>query len=128
MGVKPMAKAADILSGPFDPGGQPEIISPHKMLTGLFSWNVAAGSTISKAVLAERERYRDYYRWPKAKYILQLADQIGLDFEVPFGRYLGHGGPSGFNEEQLDVITNAAAASQVTEPSTEVDPGNWTGG
>ena len=110
-----MTKTVDILRGPFDPGGQPEIVSPHKMLVGLFSWNVAGGSTISKAILADRERYRDYYQWPKAKYILQLADRIGFDFEVPFGRYLGHDGPIGFNDEQLDVVTNAAAASQVTQ-------------
>ena len=38
-----------------------------------------------------------------------------LDFEVPFGGYLGHGGEIGFNDEQLDVVTSAAALSQITK-------------
>lgn len=110
-----MAKTVDMLQGPFDPGGQPEMQSPHKMLVGLFAWNVSGGGTISKAVLADPARYRDYWQWPRAKRLLQLAEQVGFDFEVPFGRYLGHGGVTGFNDEQLDVITSAAALSQVTE-------------
>jgi dimethylsulfone monooxygenase len=106
---------ADIFKGPLDPGGQPEIESPNKLLLGLFAWNVSCGATISKAVLADRARYRDYWQWPHASRLVQQAEQAGFDFEVPFGRYLGHGGEIGFNDEQLDVVASAAALSQITK-------------
>lgn len=110
-----MSITANTLTGPFDPGGQPQIVSPHKVLLGLFAWNVACGGTISKAVLADPHRYRDYWQWPRAASLVQEAERAGFDFEVPFGRYLGHGGQIGFNDEQLDVITSAAALSQTTK-------------
>ncbi len=110
-----MSITADIFKGPLDPGGQPEIESPNKVLLGLFAWNVSCGATISKAVLADRERYRDYWQWPHASRLVQQAEQAGFDFEVPFGRYLGHGGEIGFNDEQLDVVASAAALSQITK-------------
>ena len=61
-------------------------------------------ATILKAVLADRERYRDYWQWPHASRLVQQAEQAGFVFEVPFGRYLGHGGEIGFNDERLDVV------------------------
>ena len=108
------AKTVDIIRGPFDPGGQPEAESPHKMLLGLFGWNVSGGVTISKATLADRERYRDYWQWDNASRLLQLADRA-LDFEVPCGRYAGHGGPTGFNDEQSEAISSTAALTQITD-------------
>ncbi len=109
-----MSVSVDIFQGPFDPGGQPEIRNSNKILLGLFAWNVSCGATISKAVLTEPKRYRDYWQWPEASQLVQNAERAGFDFEVPFGRYVGHGGEIGFNDEQLDVITSAAALSQLT--------------
>ena len=104
---------ADIFKGPLDPGGQPEIKeSNNKLLLGLFAWRCSACRPQSlKAVLADRERYQDYWQWPHASRLVQQAEQAGFDFEVPFGRYLGHGREIGFNDEQLDVVVSAAALS-----------------
>ena len=50
--------------------------------------------------------------FPKLQY--ERLDETGIDFAVPFGRWLGHGGVTRFNEDQLDLVSTAAALSQVT--------------
>ena len=86
-----------ITRGPFDPGGQPQVDSPHPLVLGLFAWNLTGGATISKAVQADPARYRDFWHWDTARYLVQFAERIGFEFQVPFGRWLGHGGPTRFN-------------------------------
>ena len=100
--------------GPFDPGGQPQVDSPHPLVLGLFAWNLTGGATISKAVQADPARYRDFWHWDTARYLVQFAERIGFEFQVPFGRWLGHGGPTRFNEDQLDFLTTAAALAPLT--------------
>ena len=94
-----MGKRVDITAGPFDPGGQPVIESENKVLLGVFAWNLAGGTSITKAVLLDPERRRDYWAWPQATHLMREADRIGCEFEVPFGRWLGHDGVTGFNEQ-----------------------------
>ena len=55
-----MAKRVDITRGPFEPGGQPVLVSDNKIYLGLFAWNISCGIAISKAVLLDPERRRDY--------------------------------------------------------------------
>ena len=109
-----MGKRVDITAGPFDPGGQPVIESENKVLLGVFAWNLAGGTSITKAVLLDPERRRDYWAWPQATHLMREADRIGCEFEVPFGRWLGHDGVTGFNEQALDFLTASAGLAPIT--------------
>ena len=95
-------KSVDILKGPFDPGGQPVLESPNQLLLGLFAWNLTAGATISKAVLKDPERCQNFWRWDTAQTLVREADALGLEFQIPFGRWLGHGGVTRFNPQDPD--------------------------
>ena len=109
-----MSKSVEITSGPYDPGGQPSIDTPNKVSLGIFAWNLACGTSITKAVLLDRKRRRDYWMWPSASRLMSEADRIGCEFEVPFGRWLGHDGEVGFNEEALDFLTASAGLAPIT--------------
>jgi len=104
----------EMTRGPFDPGGQPRVESQNPLLLGLFAWNLTGGCTISRAVLADPDRYQNFWHWDVARRLVRIADEMGLEFAVPFGRWLGHGGVTRFNEDQLDFVSAAAALSQVT--------------
>lgn len=101
--------------GPFDPGGQPETRSGNALELGLFAWNVKGGMTASKAVLTNPARYADYWQWPTARRLVQLAEQIGLEYQVPFARWIGHEGATDYNGSNLDFLTSAAALAPVTD-------------
>ena len=45
---------------------------------------------------------------------MREADRIGCEFEVPFGRWLGHDGVTGFNEQALDFLTASAGLAPIT--------------
>ena len=109
-----MARKADVTRGPFDPGGQPETRSGNPMELGFFAWNLACGMTASKAVLADPPRLRDFWHWDTALHLNQLAERIGYEYQVPFGRWHGHGGPSGYNDDSLDFLAAAACLAPVT--------------
>jgi FMNH2-dependent dimethyl sulfone monooxygenase len=109
-----MAIKADVLRGPFDPGGQPETRSGNPLELGFFAWNLACGMTASKAVLSDPPRLRDFWHWETALYLNQLAERIGYEYQVPFGRWRGWGGAIGYNEESLDFLTAAACLAPVT--------------
>ncbi len=109
-----MGRRADVLRGPFDPGGQPETRSGNLLELGFFAWNLSCGMTASKAVLADPARLRDFWHWDTAKHMNQLAERIGYEYQVPFGRWKGHGGPSGYNDYSLDFLTAAACLAPVT--------------
>ena len=117
-----MAKRVDITRGPFDPGGQPFLESENRVYLGIFSWNLAGGTSVTKAILLDPERRRDYWKWPAASQLIKEADRIGCEFEVPFGRWLGHDGLSRFNEEALDFLVASAGLAPITSkilvPST----------
>ena len=109
-----MVKQADVTRGPFDPGGQPETRSGNAMELGFFAWNLACGMTASKAVLADPPRLRDFWHWDTALHLNQLAERIGYEYQVPFARWRGHGGPSGYNDDSLDFLAAAACLAPVT--------------
>ena len=88
-----MARKADVLRGPFDPGGQPETRSGNPLELGFFAWNLSGGMTASKAVLADTARYRDFWHWDTALHMNQEAERIGYECQVPFGRWKGHAAP-----------------------------------
>ena len=109
-----MAKNADVLRGPFDPGGQPDAGSPNPLQLGIFAWNLTGGTTASKAILSDPERYQYFWHWERSRELIQTADRIGMEFELPFGRWLGHGGPTHFNDDSIDFVSSAAALAPIT--------------
>ncbi len=109
-----MAQKVEQIRGPFDPGGQPETRSGNNMELGFFAWNLACGMTASKAVLADRERLRDFWHWDNAMHMNQLAERMGYEYQVPFARWRGYGGPSGYNDDSLDFLAAAACLAPVT--------------
>ena len=104
-----MTITADVLRGPFDPGGQPETRTGNELELGLFAWNLSSGLTASKAVLADPARMRDFWHWDSALHLNQFAERIGYEYQVPYGRWRGYGGPSGWNDDSLDFLGAAAS-------------------
>ena len=113
--------AEDFL-GPYDPGGQPVYQTENDLLLGVFGWNLSSGCAITEAVLLDTERRRDHWKASAAFHIVKQLDEMGCEFEVPFGRWLGHGGTTRYNEDTLDMVTVAAGPASVTSnillPST----------
>ena len=117
-----MAKRVEQIRGPFDPHGQPNFESQNSVYLGVFAWNLAGGGAPTIAVMEDPERRRDYWQWPAASHLIKEADRIGCEFQVPFGRWLGHGGITEYNENTLDFLTVAAGLAPLTSnillPST----------
>lgn len=105
---------ADTFKGPFDPHGQPETRSGNAMELGLFAWNIKGGMTASKAVLADPDRLQNFWHWPRAKRLVQMAEQVGFEYQVPFARWIGQGGDTGYNDSNLDFLSSAAAMAPLT--------------
>jgi FMNH2-dependent dimethyl sulfone monooxygenase len=107
-------KKAEILRGPFDPGGQPETRTGDKLELGFFAWNIKGGMTASKATLTDPDRLLDYWKWPNSMHLVQAAELAGFDYQVPFGRWIGQGGETDFNGAALDFLASAAATAPIT--------------
>ncbi|MGH3244332.1 MAG: LLM class flavin-dependent oxidoreductase [Spirillospora sp.] len=106
---------AEVMRGPFDPGGQPLVKRPDHMHLSLFAWNVRSGLSATKAVLADRPRYRDFWEWPSASKLLREAEAAGFDSQLQYGMWSGYEGASGWNDASLDFASAAAASSAITE-------------
>ena len=81
-------KKAEVLRGPFDPGGQPETRTGDQMELGFFAWNIKGGMTASKGVLKNPSRYQDFWHWDSAVRLVQLSEKVGFDYQVPFERQI----------------------------------------
>ena len=107
-------KKVDTITGPFDPGGQPETRVGQALELGFFAWNIKGGMTASKAVMSDPPRLQNFWEWPNSMRLVQLAEEVGFDYQVPFGRWLGQGGESDYNGAALDFLASAAATAPVT--------------
>ena len=108
MAVSPFKKV-EVINGPFDPGGQPETHIGQPLELGFFAWNIKGGMTASKAVLKDPPRYQNFWEWPNSMRLVQLAEEVGFDYQVPFGRWIGQGGETDYNGAALDFLASAAA-------------------
>ena len=108
-------KKVDVIKGPFDPGGQPDTRTGQPVELGFFAWNIKGGMTASKAVLADPARYQNFWEWPNSMRLVQLAEEIGFDYQVPFGRWIGQEGETDYNGAALDFLASAAATAPVTK-------------
>ena len=100
--------------GPIDPGGQPVLDTENQFYLGLSGWNAAGGTSITKAVLTDAERHRDYFAWPACVHLAKEADRIGLEFMLSAPDQRGFGGEIGFQDDHLDTLSSVVALGQVT--------------
>jgi alkanesulfonate monooxygenase SsuD/methylene tetrahydromethanopterin reductase-like flavin-dependent oxidoreductase (luciferase family) len=79
---------------------------------GLFGANCSSGRAVTKVP----ERWSG--TWSDNLKLAQMADQAGIDFMLPIGRWKGYGGDTGYQEATLETVTWAtgllAATSRIT--------------
>ena len=86
--------------------------SDNKLQIGLFGPNCSSG----RAVTLVPERWSG--SWPDNKRLAQLADQSGIDFLLPIGRWKGYGGDTDYQGTTLETITWATALLATTRRIT----------
>ncbi|UUW91424.1 LLM class flavin-dependent oxidoreductase [Pimelobacter simplex] len=106
---------AEVLRGPFDPGGQPFVERKNHLHLSLFAWNVRNGLSASKAVLSDPSRHRDVWEWPSSSTLLRETERAGFDSQLQYGMWSGYGGATGWNDAQLDWATAATGSAVITD-------------
>jgi alkanesulfonate monooxygenase SsuD/methylene tetrahydromethanopterin reductase-like flavin-dependent oxidoreductase (luciferase family) len=84
----------------------------NQLQIGLFGSNCSSG----RAVTLVPERWSG--NWVDNKQLAQLADQTGIDFLLPIGRWKGYGGDTDYQGTTLETITWATALLAVTKRIT----------
>ncbi|MGB6662274.1 MAG: LLM class flavin-dependent oxidoreductase [Xanthobacteraceae bacterium] len=84
----------------------------NKPQLGLFGANCSSG----RAVTLVPERWSG--NWQDNKKLAQLADEVGIDFMLPIGRWKGYGGDTDYQGETLETITWATGLLAVTKRIT----------
>src|ERR1700733_13550871 len=84
----------------------------NKLQLGLFGANCSSG----RAVTLVPERWTG--NWPDNKRLAQMADEAGIDFLLPIGRWKGYGGDTDYQGTTLETITWATALLGATKRIT----------
>src|SRR5688500_3530807 len=84
----------------------------NRLKIGLFGANCSSGRHVTKAP------GRWSGTWQDNLALAQLADQRGLDFLLPIGRWKGYGGDTDYQGESLETLTWAAATLAATKRIT----------
>jgi dimethylsulfone monooxygenase len=84
----------------------------NKLKLGLFGANCSSG----RAVTLVPERWTG--NWPDNKKLALLADEVGIDFMLPIGRWKGYGGDTDYQGETLETITWATGLLALTKRIT----------
>ena len=84
----------------------------NKLQIGLFGANCSSG----RAVTLVPERWSG--SWPDNKKLALLADQAGIDFLLPIGRWKGYGGTTDYQGTTLETVTWASALLATTKRIT----------
>ena len=79
---------------------------------GLFGANCSSARTATVAP----ERW--LATWPDCLKLARLADEAGIDFLLPIGRWKGYGGPSDFHGATLETVTWACGLLAATRRIT----------
>ena len=88
------------------------LYSPHRLKLGLFGANCSSG----RAVTMVPERWSG--SWPDCLRLARLADEIGIEFMLPVGRWRGYGGDTDYQGETLETVTWAAGLLAATRRLT----------
>ena len=84
-------------------------IDRHKLKLGLFGLNCSGG--LSATLVPERWAGT----WEQNLAAAKMADEAGLDFLLPLGRWKGYGGKTDHNGGSLETLTWAAGVLAATE-------------
>ena len=79
---------------------------------GLFGANCSSGRAVTKVP----ERWSG--TWPDNLRLAQMADEAGIDFLLPIGRWKGYGGDTGYQEATLETVTWACGLLAATRRIT----------
>ena len=78
---------------------------------GLFGANCSSGRSATKVP----ERWSA--SWPDCLKLARMADDAGIDFMLPIGRWKGYGGDTDFHGATLETVTWAAGLLAATGAS-----------
>jgi len=84
----------------------------NRLKIGLFGANCSSG----RAVTLVPERWSG--SWPDNKRLAQMADDAGIDFLLPIGRWKGYGGKTDYQGETFETITWATGLLASTKHIT----------
>ena len=86
--------------------------SANRLKLGLFGANCSSG----RAVTTVPERWSG--SWPDCVRLAQMADQAGIEFMLPIGRWKGYGGDTDYQGATLETVTWACGLLAKTERLT----------
>jgi FMNH2-dependent dimethyl sulfone monooxygenase len=81
----------------------------HKLKLGFFAPNCSSGRSVT--LLPERWSAS----WERNLELARLADDVGIDFLLPIGRWKGYGGETDFHGSSLETITWATGCLAATK-------------
>lgn len=84
----------------------------NKFKLGLFGANCSSGRAITKVA----ERWSG--NWSDNLALARMADEAGLDFLLPIGRWKGYGGETNYQGETFETVTWATGLLAATERIT----------
>ena len=84
----------------------------NKLKIGLFGANCSSG----RAVTLVPERWSG--SWPDNLKLARMADEAGIDFLLPIGRWKGYGGDTDYQGATLETITWATGLLALTKRVT----------
>ena len=84
----------------------------NKLKIGLFGSNCSSGRAVTKVP----ERWTG--SWPDNLRLARMADEAGIDFMLPIGRWKGYGGNTDYQGATLETITWAAGLLASTKRIT----------
>jgi alkanesulfonate monooxygenase SsuD/methylene tetrahydromethanopterin reductase-like flavin-dependent oxidoreductase (luciferase family) len=86
--------------------------SPNRLKLGLFGANCSSG----RAVTTVPERWSG--NWPDCLRLARMADEAGIEFMLPIGRWKGYGGDTDYHGETFETVTWAAGLLAATSRLT----------
>jgi FMNH2-dependent dimethyl sulfone monooxygenase len=92
--------------------GRVEMYNANALKIGLFGANCSSARTAT--LVPERWSAS----WPDCLKLARLADEAGVDFLLPIGRWKGYGGDSDFHGTTLETLTWASGLLAATEHIT----------
>jgi len=60
--------------------------------------------------------------WPDCLHMVRIADEAGIDFILPIGRWKGYGGSSNFHGTTFETVTWACGLLAATKRITILAP------
>src|SRR5262245_42521713 len=86
-----------------------EMGSRNRLKLGLFGANCSSG----RAVTMVPERWSG--SWEDCLALARMADEAGIEFMLPVGRWKGYGGDTDYQGETLETVTWAAGLLAATQ-------------